>query len=233
MSETPALHLENISKHYESGESDTLSILDKANCVIKRGEIVGLIAPSGTGKSTILHIAGLLDTPDNGRVSICGEDVTCAPDRDRTRLRRHKIGFVYQFHHLLNDFTAQENIAIPMIIYGIEKREALRRAKVLLGHVHLEDRATFVPGRMSGGERQRVAIMRSLANNPDILLADEPTGNLDMHNARSVFKQLISIVRERKMAVLVATHNDALLPLMDRIITLRDKKIVAVRNHPQ
>jgi len=218
------LVLRGVQRIYRSDAGD-LPILTGADLTLRAGEIVALVAPSGAGKSTLLHVAGLLDQPDGGSVLIAGQDAGALPDQARTALRRDAIGFVYQFHHLLAEFTALENVVIPQMIAGTPRAEAETRAMDLLRGFGLEARAGHMPGKLSGGEKQRVAIARALANRPKLLLADEPTGNLDVATAESVFAELLSIVRGQGVAALIATHNPELAARMDRRVTLRDGKL--------
>lgn len=227
MSETVVLELRNVKKTYRSGDEALLPVLQGANLRLHAGEIVALVAPSGTGKSTLLHLAGLLDTPDEGEVTICGQSTQGLPDSGRTALRRDRIGFVYQFHHLLGEFTARENVVLPQLIRNVPKARARAEADRLLGMFGLGHRINHLPGKLSGGEQQRVAIARALANGPAVLLADEPTGNLDVQTADIVFSQLLEAVRQTGLAALVATHNEELLSRMDRVLTLRDGQLVA------
>ncbi len=225
MSET-VLALSGIVRTFVQGKV-ALEVLRGADLEIKEGEIVALVGPSGSGKSTLLHIAGLLEPPTSGGVELCGEDCGSLGDHARTGLRRNKIGFVYQYHHLLPEFTALENIAIPQIIAGIPRSQARERALELLEWLGLGDRAKHRPGRLSGGEQQRVAIARALANAPRLLLADEPTGNLDPATASDVFAVLLSLVRGAGLAALVATHNPDLASRMDSVVRLEDGTLVA------
>ncbi len=218
------LILSNISRVYRT-EGGSLTVLNGASVALNRGEIVALVAPSGSGKSTLLHLAGLLEKPDGGAVLINGVDAGTQGDKERTAIRLRTIGFVYQFHHLLPEFTALENIAIPQMVAGKSEAEANRRAMDLLGKLNLGPRAHHLPGKLSGGEQQRVAIARALANQPALLLADEPTGNLDVATADVVFSELLRIVRAENVAALIATHNPELARRMDRQITLRDGKL--------
>jgi lipoprotein-releasing system ATP-binding protein len=219
------LHLDNIVRTFYQGEK-ALNVLSGAELKVNAGEIVALVGPSGAGKSTLLHAAGLLETPTSGRVFVCGEEGSSLNDEGRTRIRREKIGFVYQYHHLLPEFDARENIIIPQIIGGRKKDEAARRADELLKWMVLGNRATHRPGRLSGGEQQRVAIARALSTAPRLLLADEPTGNLDPGTANDVFDILISLVRGAKLGALIATHNPILAQKMDRIVKLEGGKLI-------
>ena len=217
----PALELKEIYRHYREGEA-RLDILTGASLVIYPGDTVALIAPSGAGKSTLLHIAGLLERPDSGEVLIGGRATSKMGDEARTRLRRHAIGFIYQFHHLLPEFTALENAVIPQTIAGYSRRDATARAQELLDYLGLGARASHRPGELSGGEQQRVAIARAVANAPALLLADEPTGNLDPRTADHVFATLLALARGSGLAALIATHNLELAAQLDRRVTLRD-----------
>ena len=217
----PALELKEIYRHYREGEA-RLDILTGASLIIYPGETVALIAPSGAGKSTLLHIAGLLERPDSGEVLIGGRATSQMGDEARTRLRRHAIGFIYQFHHLLPEFTALENAVIPQTIAGYSRRDATARAQELLDYLGLGARASHRPGELSGGEQQRVAIARAVANAPALLLADEPTGNLDPRTADHVFATLLALARGSGLAALIATHNLELAAQLDRRVTLRD-----------
>ena len=214
-----ALLLDGITRNFTQG-ARTLEVLKGADLAIQPGEIVALVAPSGGGKSTLLQIAGLLDAPSVGTVSIEGRAFSGLDDRARTSARRRLLGFVYQFHHLLPEFTAEENLAIPLMAAGRGKGAALTRAAELLERVGLAERASHLPAEMSGGEQQRVAICRALVNHPRVLLADEPTGNLDPETAGRVFDMLLEVVRETGLAALIATHNHALASRMDRTVRL-------------
>ena len=215
------LRLASVHKSYNLGKPTQLDVLKGVELDIAAGQIVGLIAPSGAGKSTLLHIAGLLDTPDTGAVLLNGEDISHASDRRRTELRREALGFVYQFHHLLPEFTALENISLPMRANGLPSTEASDRSMQLLRAVGLKDRASHRPAELSGGEQQRVALCRALANAPNLLLADEPTGNLDPKTSDNVFDTLMLLVRETGLSALIATHNLVLAKKMDRVVRLR------------
>ena len=220
-----ALSLVDIRRTFEQGGAK-LEVLRGASMTLEAGEIVALVGPSGSGKSTLLHIAGLLERPDGGEVRIAGESCGGLTDDRRTELRRSMLGFVYQFHHLLPEFTALENVVLPQMVAGVSRRDARARASELLAMVGLAERETHRPARLSGGEQQRVAIARALANRPRVLIADEPTGNLDEHTAEAVFESLMGLVRESGVAALVATHNADLAGRMDRVLGLRDGEIV-------
>ncbi|MBF0858019.1 ABC transporter ATP-binding protein [Gluconobacter sp. LMG 31484] len=220
-----ALRLEGLIRRFRSGE-ETLEILSGAEFELRSGEIVALVAPSGTGKSTLLHLAGLLEAPSEGTVFVADRPASGLSDTVRTAIRRDQIGFVYQFHHLLGEFTACENVMLPQLIAGVSPRKARERARDLLNRFGLSHRLDSLPGRLSGGEQQRTAIARALANQPKLLLADEPTGNLDIGTADHVFGELLRVVREEGAAALIATHNDELASRMDRTVTLRDGKLV-------
>ena len=222
------LRLTGITKTYTSGASNRVNVLTGADLRIVQGEMVALVAPSGAGKSTLLHIAGLLDTPDEGKVEIAGTDMTGLGDRRRTIARRRDVGFVYQFHHLLPEFTALENIALPQLANGTPRAEADLRAHDLLARVGVAERAGHRPSAMSGGEQQRVAFCRALANEPRLLLADEPTGNLDPATSEQVFQALMDLVRGTGLAALIATHNMELAARMDRVVRLDAGRITPV-----
>jgi lipoprotein-releasing system ATP-binding protein len=221
----PALRLSKVERHYQQGET-RLDILSGADIAIWPGEAVALVAPSGAGKSTLLHVAGLLEKPDRGEIFIEGQKTASMSDDARTALRRLTIGFVYQFHHLLPEFSAEENVILPQMIRGLGREEARRRAAELLDYLGLLARRTHRPAELSGGEQQRVAMARAVANAPRILLADEPTGNLDPHTAEHVFDAMMALVRATRLGALVATHNMGLAARMDRRVTLRDGKVV-------
>lgn len=227
MSASPqtVLRLEQIERRYMQGEG-TLDILRGADFTVMEGQSVALVAPSGTGKSTLLHVAGLLEHQDAGEVYIGGKATAGLPDAERTRIRRVDVGFVYQFHHLLPEFSAQENVMLPQMIRGLSKREAAVRAKELLGYLGLGKRLDHRPGELSGGEQQRVAIARAVANAPRVLLADEPTGNLDPHTADHVFHALSQLVEATGLAAVIATHNLELSGRMHRRVTLQDGQVV-------
>lgn len=217
--QAPALHLQNLRRAYAQG-SRIIEVLKGATASLYSGEVVALLGPSGAGKSTLLHIAGLLERPNAGAVVIDGVDCVKLNDSDRTRKRRAEIGFIYQFHHLLPEFSALENTVLPQLILGLTRAEAEDRAKQLLHSLGLDERTDHRPAQLSGGEQQRVAIARAVANGPKLLLADEPTGNLDPHTADRVFEQLLSLVRQSGVAALIATHNLELAARMDRILRL-------------
>jgi lipoprotein-releasing system ATP-binding protein len=223
-----ALELEDIARVYPTG-SGPLQVLKHADLSVAVGEMVALVAPSGAGKSTLLHVAGLLERPDVGEVFIDGQAASKLGDEARTALRRRHIGFVYQFHHLLPEFTAQENVVLPQMIAGLGRKEAERRALEVLAYLRVEKRADHRPSELSGGEQQRVAIARAVANAPRLLLADEPTGNLDPTTSGHVFAALKTLVRESGLAALIATHNYALAAEMDRTVTIEDGAIVPAR----
>lgn len=222
-----ALALRGVVRTYRSTGGD-LQVLRGANLTLESGEIVALAAPSGAGKSTLLHLAGLLEKPDGGAILLDGRDAAMLSDADRTLLRRRYIGFVYQMHHLLGEFSAVENVVLPQMIAGVPRRQARARAMELLASFGLAARAHHLPGALSGGEQQRVAIARALANTPTLLLADEPTGNLDVATAAIVFGELMRAVRERGLSALIATHNPDLAAQMDRRVTLEDGRVVAL-----
>jgi lipoprotein-releasing system ATP-binding protein len=221
----PALFLSKVERRYPQGEA-FLEVLRGVDLAIWPGEIVALVAPSGTGKSTLLHVAGLLEKPDGGEVFVGGRPTAKMDDAGRTRVRRHDLGFVYQFHHLLPEFSALENVVMPQIIRGLPKAEAMDRASQLLKFLGLGKRLDHRPGELSGGEQQRVAIARAVANAPRLILADEPTGNLDPHTSEHVFQTLVAIVRASRLAALIATHNMELAAKMDRRVTIRDGVVV-------
>ena len=221
----PILKLDQISKSYNIGRPNQVTVLRSCNLQIDSGQVVSLVAPSGAGKSTLLHIAGLLDTPDEGELNIIGKKMAHAGDKQRTHMRRTKIGFVYQFHHLLPEFTALENIMLPQQANGKSAFEARRQAIKLLDQVGLADRKDHRPGELSGGEQQRVAFCRALSNSPKLLLADEPTGNLDQETSEHVFGILMELVHSTGMAALIATHNLHLASRMDRNVVLDKGKV--------
>jgi lipoprotein-releasing system ATP-binding protein len=224
MSERFPLALRDVRRTFLQGDR-RLDVLRGVTLDLRAGEIVALVGQSGSGKSTLLHIAGLLERPDGGDVLVDGRAAGSQSDRERTALRRRFLGFVYQYHHLLPEFSALENVMLPQMLNGLSRTEARLRATELLAMVHLKDRADHRPGRLSGGEQQRVAIARAVANAPRVLLADEPTGNLDSETADTVFRQLLALVRETGMAALIATHNHELAARMDRTVHLRDGQL--------
>ena len=219
------LKLERIERRYVQGEN-SLTILDQADFEMYSGEMVALVAPSGAGKSTLLHVAGLLERPDAGEVYIEGEPCGTFDDERRTAMRRRTIGFVYQFHHLLPEFSALENVMLPQMIAGLDTADASKRARELLDYMRIGKRAAHRPSELSGGEQQRVAIARAVANRPAVLLADEPTGNLDPETSSYVFDALTALVRQSGVSALIVTHNHELARRMDRVITLKGGKIV-------
>src|ERR1700691_3748154 len=223
--EHPLIFLHGISRQFHQGDA-TLDILKSAELAVWAGQSVALVAPSGAGKSTLLHIAGLLEHPDEGEVYIDTVATTQLTDIQRTQIRRNDIGFVYQAHHLLPEFSALENVVLPQMIRGLGRREAGDRAAELLSYLGLKERLTHRPAELSGGEQQRVAIARAVANAPRILLADEPTGNLDIHTADHVFGTLSQLVRASGIAAIIATHNMDLAAQMDRRVTIRDGQVV-------
>ena len=220
------LKLEGLTKTYNAGAPGEVRVLAGVDLEIGAGEMVALVAPSGAGKSTLLHMAGLLDTPDSGRVMFGTRDMTGLGDHARTLARREEVGFVYQFHHLLPEFSAAENVILPQLAAGVKESDAQARAEQLLGQVGVGERAGHRPAEMSGGEQQRVAICRALANAPKILLADEPTGNLDPGTSDQVFDGLRELTREAGMAALIATHNLELAARMDRVVRLEEGRVV-------
>ena len=224
----PAVFLHAIERRYHQG-TGTLEILKGAELAVWSGQSVALIAPSGTGKSTLLHIAGLLEHPDSGEVYVDGTATSSLSDAERTRISRTEIGFVYQFHHLLPEFSAIENVMLPQMIRGLSRGEARKRSDELLGYLGLKERLEHRPAQLSGGEQQRVAIARAVANAPRILLADEPTGNLDPRTAGHVFQALTQLVRASGLAAVIATHNMELARRMDRRVTLEDGRVVEVK----
>jgi lipoprotein-releasing system ATP-binding protein len=225
MSEAAPLELAGVVRTFRSG-GGLLAVLRGADLALAAGEIVALVAPSGAGKSTLLHLAGLLEKPDGGRIFVGGRDAGALGDAERTAIRRDSIGFVYQFHHLLGEFTALENVVLPQMIAGKPRRAAEGRARALLEALGLGARVDHLPGKLSGGEQQRVAIARAMANAPRVLLADEPTGNLDVNTAATVFAELLHSVRAEGTAALIATHNPDLASRMDRTVTLREGRVV-------
>lgn len=224
----PVLRLEGLVRHFAEGKERRLEVLSGADLDLSPGQTVALIAPSGAGKSTLLHLAGLLERPDGGEIYVAGRAAGKLSDSERTAIRRNDIGFVYQFHHLLPEFTALENVVIPQLLRGVARAEANRRGMELLSYLGVGERATHRPSELSGGEQQRVAIARAVANAPRILLADEPTGNLDPTTAGHVFDSLTNLVRASGLAALIATHNHVLAARMDRLITLEAGKVVSL-----
>ena len=217
--------MNNICKSYTTNGLEKLMVLQSVDLNITTGDLIGLTAPSGAGKSTLLHICGLLDTSDSGKINFLGQDIQKASDKTRTLIRRRDIGFVYQFHHLLPEFSALENIVLPQLINGKKPQQASHRAIELLKLVGLENRASHRPAQLSGGEQQRVAFCRAVANKPKLLLADEPTGNLDEKTSDMVFDALLSLVELSGMAALIATHNENLAKKMNRRISLKSGKL--------
>jgi lipoprotein-releasing system ATP-binding protein len=222
----PVLSIRGLERAYETG-AGPLPVLMGVDLDVNAGEIVGLIGPSGSGKSSLLHAAGLLEHPNAGRISILGRDCSDLSDRERTRVRLATIGFVYQFHHLLPEFSALDNVALPQMIAGKSRTVAQGRAGQLLTELGLKDRIEHQPAQLSGGEQQRVAVARALANSPRLLLADEPTGNLDPHTSEAVFQNLYDLARRTGVAALVATHNLELARHMDRVVALREGRLEA------
>lgn len=225
---TSVLRLRGLTRRYQSGESE-LVVLDALDLDVVAGEIIGLIGPSGSGKSSLLHAAGLLEKPSGGEVDIAGVDAWSLSDEQRTEIRRNRIGFVYQFHHLLAEFDALHNVALPALIAGRPRREALAEAERLLGVMGLASRTHHQPAQLSGGEQQRVAIARAMVNKPLLILADEPTGNLDPDTSTQVFAALSELVRKEGAAALIATHNHELARYMDRVVALDHGKLVEKR----
>lgn len=221
----PVLELASIKKSFSKGSSNKIEVLKGVNLQLFPGEIVALVAPSGAGKSTLLQIAGLLDKPLSGKIFIDGQEIQNESDNKLTMIRRREIGFVYQFHHLLPEFSSRENIDLPQLSNGVPSKDAQRRSNELLDLVNLANRSDHRPAELSGGEQQRIAICRALANKPKIILADEPTGNLDQNTTLSVFESLLKIVKKTNLAALIATHNLDLAKRMDRVVELIDGKI--------
>ena len=226
MNET-VLELRGIAKLYLKGQPGEVRVLDGLDLALAPGEVAGLVAPSGAGKSTLLHIAGLLDRADAGQVMISGREATGLPDGERTALRRTEVGFIYQFHHLLPEFTALENVVLPQLAAGVGRAKAEARARDLLRQVGVAARADHRPAALSGGEQQRVAFCRALANGPRLLLADEPTGNLDPATADQVFHVLMQLVSETGLSALIATHNLEIAGRMDRVVRLENGRLIA------
>ncbi|MDR6302421.1 lipoprotein-releasing system ATP-binding protein [Nitrobacter vulgaris] len=223
--EVPVVYLHDIRRQYTQGET-RLTILDSTKLALWAGQSVALVAPSGSGKSTLLHIAGLLESPDAGEVYIGGTATSSLSDVERTQIRRTDIGFVYQSHRLLPEFTALENVMLPQMIRGLKRAETVKRAHEILAYLGLEDRVTHRPAELSGGEQQRVAIARAVANAPRVLFADEPTGNLDPQTADHVFNALMQLVKATQVAMLIATHNLELADRMDRRVSLENGHVV-------
>ena len=221
----PVLELASIKKSFSKGSSNKIEVLNGVDLQLFPGEIVALVAPSGAGKSTLLQIAGLLDKPLSGKIFIDGQEIQNKSDNQLTMIRRREIGFVYQFHHLLPEFSSRENIDLPQLANGFPSKDAQRRSNELLDLVNLANRSNHRPAELSGGEQQRIAICRALANKPKIILADEPTGNLDQNTTLSVFESLLKIVKKTNLAALIATHNLDLAKRMDRVVELIDGKI--------
>ncbi len=222
------LELRNIKKSFQQGKT-RLEVLKDATLTLHQGEVLALVGPSGCGKSTLLQIAGLLERPDGGMVAIAGQDTGKLPDRKRTRLRRDALGFVYQFHHLLPEFSALENVMLPQLIAGKKKKQARAKASELLQKLGLGERLKHRPSELSGGEQQRVAIARAVANNPSLLLADEPTGNLDPYTAEEVFSLLLHQVRTLNLSFLLVTHNPDLTRRVDTVMTIKEGVLAGVR----
>ena len=229
---TPVLSLRGVQRTYATGAGKGLTVLKGVDLDVRPGEIVGLIGPSGSGKSSLLHAAGLLEHPTAGQVAVAGIDCTKLNDQARSRLRLDTIGFVYQFHHLLAEFTALDNVALPQLVRGARRPVARERARALLTQLGLGERLEHQPGQLSGGEQQRVAIARALANAPRLLLADEPTGNLDPATSGAVFQALFDLARIQGVAALIATHNMQLAGFMDRVFALQDGRLVEQRREP-
>ncbi len=225
--DTAVLKLEGVTRAFKQGTRE-IAVLQGANAELRKGQAVALVGPSGAGKSTLLHIAGLLESPSSGRVMINGRDCAKLSEADRTRLRRQEIGFIYQFHQLLPEFSALENVVIPQMILGRRRRDAEVRAQELLGSLGLAERVDHRPAELSGGEQQRTAICRGLANAPKLLLADEPTGNLDPHTSEYVFQELLALIRHHGVAALIATHNMDLARRMDRVLKMQDGQLIEI-----
>ena len=221
------IRIEGLRKRYGHGDT-AVDALKDVNMAVAPGEVVGLIGPSGSGKSTLLHAAGLLEQPDGGDIEIAGQRCSSMGDAQRTEIRRKQLGFVYQFHHLLPEFTALENVMMPIRLARSPKSEGLYRAEKLLGEMGLADRIGHLPAQLSGGEQQRVAIARALANQPVLLLADEPTGNLDQATAELVFEELLLAVRDRGLSMLVATHDVMIADRLDRVVRIQDGHVVTL-----
>lgn len=226
---TPVLKLDGVSRIYSEAHGKKVPVLENASFEIGAGEIVSLVAPSGAGKSTLLHLAGLLEKPDGGEVIINGVATVNLAEDQRTALRRNDIGFIYQFHHLLPEFSALENLMIPQMLRGVSKADAAIKARELLDFMGIGEREDHRPSELSGGEQQRVAIARAVANGPKLLLADEPTGNLDPATSDRVFNMLENLVRSSGLSALIATHNHDLAKRMDRVVTLENSGVVAAK----
>src|SRR5437764_4867004 len=223
--DVPVIYLHEIKRQYMQGDAP-LVILDGVKLALWAGQSVALVAPSGSGKSTLLHIAGLLESPDEGEVYVAGAPTSQLSDAERTQIRRTDIGFVYQSHRLLPEFTALENVMLPQMIRGLKRSETIKRSTEILSYLGLGDRITHRPAELSGGEQQRVAIARAVANAPRVLFADEPTGNLDPHTADHVFQALMQLVKATKVSMLIATHNMELAGRMDRRVSLSNGQVV-------
>jgi lipoprotein-releasing system ATP-binding protein len=222
----PVLKLDQVSRVYKEGHGKRITVLDHASFAIQAGELISLVAPSGAGKSTMLHLAGLLEKPDSGEVFVNGVATVGLSDEGRTRIRRNDVGFIYQFHHLLPEFSAIENLVIPQLLAGVDRKKARDRAKELLDFMGILERGEHRPAELSGGEQQRVAIARAVVNRPQLLLADEPTGNLDPATSDRVFNVLDDLVRSTGLAAVIATHNHDLARRMDRVVTLDEGKVI-------
>ncbi|MEM9468788.1 MAG: ABC transporter ATP-binding protein [Pseudomonadota bacterium] len=220
------LQTHDVQKIYQQG-SESLTVLNNVEMQIKAGEMVALVGPSGSGKSTFLQVVGLLDTPSAGQLMINGEDAANASDEKRTQLRRDTLGFVYQFHYLLPEFSALENVVIPQMIKGVKRKDAIVAAKEILTQLGLDNRFDHRPARLSGGEQQRVAIARALINKPKLLLADEPTGNLDPETSKVVFDMLLNIVKQQGIGAIIATHNMQIAERMDRILEIKNGRVMS------
>ena len=225
LTKPPVIEISQLSQYFQQGQT-RLEILKDVSLKITAGEMVGLVGPSGSGKSTLLHLAGLLERPSGGKIIYMGQDCELMTDHQRTKLRLHEIGFIYQFHHLLPEFSAIENIIMPQLIAGLTKIEASNRASQLLNMVGLSERADHKASQLSGGEKQRVAIVRSIANVPRLVLADEPTGNLDPLTSTQVFEQLRSVIKGGKLSAIIATHNYQLAEKLDRIFKIEGGSLV-------
>ena len=223
------IELENISKKFDTNGLEPLEVLSKVDLIVNKGEMVGLLSPSGAGKSTLLQIIGLLDSPTSGKIFIEGREISKLSDSQRTNIRNTNIGFVYQFHHLLPEFSAVENVSIPQWCLGVSRKKALENAINLLDQVGLADRANHRPSELSGGEQQRVALCRALVNGPSILLADEPTGNLDTETSELVFELLINLVQQKVLTAVIVTHNIQLAQRMDRVLGLKDRALEPIK----